>query len=177
MTDDGDSLDGAAGGSIRLPDTMKASIKEFFENRDPEAFEAFLTGIFELSVEQSHLGPLPDPQTLASYENVLPGLAERIVRLAERPHEELAQEQSHRHAMERQIVGHTRTYRTTGLWMGFLIACASLAAGLYCAVNGFAVGAVAFLSLPLVGIVSVLVSGRPWSQSSKKGDSDGETAE
>ena len=43
-----------------------------------------------LQVITSHHGWLPPPQQLADYENILPGLAERIVRMPER-------EQEHRH--------------------------------------------------------------------------------
>lgn len=34
---------------------------------------------------QHHSGPLPAPQTLAGYESVLPGSAERILVMAEKP--------------------------------------------------------------------------------------------
>lgn len=40
--------------------------------------------------QRSHSGPLPDPQDLEQYNNVLPGAAERIVAMAEK-------EQAHRH--------------------------------------------------------------------------------
>ena len=42
--------------------------------------------------ESSHSGPLPPPRQLREYEQALPGLAERIVRLAEA-------EQDHRHGI------------------------------------------------------------------------------
>ena len=49
----------------------------------------------EFSVTQTlHHGPLPDPDTLAQYERMMPGAAERIFRIAER-------EQEHRHAQEK----------------------------------------------------------------------------
>lgn len=43
-------------------------------------------------------GPLPSPETLHEFEQVLPGLAERIVRMAE-------QEADHRRLVERRLVG------------------------------------------------------------------------
>jgi uncharacterized membrane protein len=152
------------GGPIRLPETTKASLLEFVENRDPEALEVFLNSIVEISEAHSYSGPLPAPEMLVQYDRALPGLAERIVRMAERPHEEMATEQAHRHALERSIVGHSGQYRTTGLWMGFAVAVLSLMAAFYCAIHGYWIGVAGFLCLPIVGVVSVLVTGKPWAQ-------------
>jgi uncharacterized membrane protein len=39
---------------------------------------------YEVAVEQNHHeGPIPSPKALAEYENVLPGLADRIMMMAE----------------------------------------------------------------------------------------------
>lgn len=45
----------------------------------------------------SHTGPLPAPETLKAYDTVHPGLAERIVRMAE-------DEATHRRALETRVV-------------------------------------------------------------------------
>src|SRR6266508_605347 len=50
--------------------------------------------IAKLERTVTHEGPLPPPQQLQAYDRVLPGLAERIVSMAER-------EQNNRHAMQR----------------------------------------------------------------------------
>ena len=42
-----------------------------------------------------HEGLLPDPETMAGYENAMSGLADRITRMAEA-------EQQHRHQIERE---------------------------------------------------------------------------
>jgi uncharacterized membrane protein len=52
----------------------------------------------ELQFAQVTVGPLPSPVLLEQYDQVLPGLAETIVRMAER-------EQAHRHEMDRIEVG------------------------------------------------------------------------
>ncbi|MEA3541398.1 MAG: DUF2335 domain-containing protein [Pseudomonadota bacterium] len=54
----------------------------------PEEMRGELIEVIEQTV--SHRGWLPPPEMLSQYESVLPGLAERIVRLPER-------EQEHRH--------------------------------------------------------------------------------
>ncbi len=44
-----------------------------------------------------HSGPLPDPQSLGMYEEVLPGLADRIVKMTE-------SQVAHRHALDRRAL-------------------------------------------------------------------------
>lgn len=39
-----------------------------------------------LSRQELHVGPLPKPETLAAFDEVLPGLAERVVKMAEGNH-------------------------------------------------------------------------------------------
>ncbi|MBI1739603.1 MAG: DUF2335 domain-containing protein [Acidobacteriales bacterium] len=61
------------------------------ERREAEA-------IFRTAVEVSRFsGPLPHPEDLAKYEQVLPGSADRIIRMAERQAE-------HRQNLEKTVV-------------------------------------------------------------------------
>jgi uncharacterized membrane protein len=69
-------------------------------------------------VEAEHRGPLPPPEMLNDYNNVLPGLAERIVRMAE-------SEQKHMHQVQRWYVAS----HFTGQAAAFLIALAGLVVG------------------------------------------------
>jgi uncharacterized membrane protein len=57
------------------------------------------------------MGPLPDPQTIAGYENALSGGADRIFKMAER-------EQLHRHA----ISSKQQTLTATSIMLGQLCA-------------------------------------------------------
>lgn len=67
-------------------------------------------------------GPLPPPALLNEYNLIVPGLAERIVTMAEK-------EQAQRHEQERninntniQIASNDASMRATGQWMAFFIA-------------------------------------------------------
>lgn len=51
----------------------------------------------EITQTSLHVGPLPSPEVLAQYEEVYPGIAERILQMAER-------EQSERHEQERMTI-------------------------------------------------------------------------
>lgn len=69
-------------------------------------------------VGASYRGPLPPPQMLDDYNAVLPGLAERIVSMAER-------DQAHSHSMARR----SSMLRFTGQAAALLIAVAGLVTG------------------------------------------------
>lgn len=80
-----------------------------------------------------HRGPLPPPEDLRAYEDILPGAAERIVVLAERNldlkeqqlHvEELTQKQIHSETMTHLVAIHKSERR--GQWMAFILCCVIL---------------------------------------------------
>ena len=50
-----------------------------------------------INYSESHQGPLPDPNTLAKYEQACPGAADRIITRFEK-------EADHRHAFENQMI-------------------------------------------------------------------------
>jgi len=55
-------------------------------------------------------GPMPPPSTLREFESVVPGSAERIVRMAEL-------EQSHRHASENAMLNADESVMQRGHWL------------------------------------------------------------
>lgn len=70
--------------------------------------------IRETLIEHSyHSGPLPSPETLEQYGKVVPGLAEKIVGMAER-------EQTHRHELEREDLKQDRREASRGQYLGFV---------------------------------------------------------
>lgn len=59
-------------------------------------------------------GPIPDPYTLASYEQICPGAADRIIRMAEGQAE-------HRQAIEKTVITANAKNQTTGVWFAGLL--------------------------------------------------------
>lgn len=98
-------------------DATSAEIIQVLERLPPEQREEVLQ-IFE----KVHMGPICAPEDLARYEAILPGLAERIVRLPER-------EQEHRHRLIEAAVERDYTLKSRGqiLAMVALIILAGLA--------------------------------------------------
>ena len=107
-----------------------------------------------LSVQrEAFTGPLPPPALLRGYEDVLPGAADRIIRMAE-------QQAQHRQHLERIVVEGGSRRANTGMWLGFIIAILFLgvSAGLIAAdrqVAGVILG-----SVDLTAPVGVFVFGR-----------------
>jgi len=62
----------------------------------------------------SFSGPLPSPETLEGYEQIIPGLPNRIV-------EEWENQGAHRRETETSIVRSTNIHAHTGQWMAFFL--------------------------------------------------------
>jgi hypothetical protein len=119
--------------------------------------------------QKIHQGPLPAPEDLQRYDDLLPGAAERIIRMAE-------VEQRHRHEQEskaisselatREVLQATEKNRIDGVmssdkrgqYLGAAVSFLAISGAIYLApsqpvVAGFLVG------LPILGIVKALRSG------------------
>jgi uncharacterized membrane protein len=84
--------------------------------RQEELFPASI----EVTEATSFSGPLPPPDLLAEYEQVIPGLADRIVRMAE-------EEGRHRRWLQRALL----RFSWGGLISGLAIAMTGLGGGFY----------------------------------------------
>jgi len=71
------------------------------------------------SVEQHFSGPLPPPQILGLYNEIVPGMAERLLAAYE-------SQQAHRHQLELETVRHGIWRSRYGLWCGLTVALGAL---------------------------------------------------
>jgi uncharacterized membrane protein len=108
----------------------------------------------------SHSGPLPDPKTLSDYDTALPGLAERIVKLAE-------DEVKHRHDIDNEILKlHDNALRKDseerrfGQLCGFGIGCISLIVSTIAIALHAETAAIVIGGTTVVGLVTVFVTGK-----------------
>lgn len=74
-------------------------------------------------------GPIPPPSVLEGYEQIVPGSAERIIRMAEA-------ESTHRQALENRVLLGDLKEARLGQIFGFLIGIFAIGCGTYAAVNG-----------------------------------------
>lgn len=103
--------------------------------------------------QQSFAGPIPPPQIMEAYERILPGSADRILKMAEK-------QSDHRQGLENQVVAGNLAAQVRGQrYAGGL--CALLFGGsIYLLSNGIQIGGLSTLALAVAGIVSTFIYGR-----------------
>lgn len=106
-----------------------------------------------VSVSMMHSGPLPDPQSLSSYDQLIPNGADRIMKMAEK-------QQDHRMKIERTAIGRQTFQSFMGQIFGFLIGLAGIGSGTFLAYNGFTTVGTVIAGGTVVSLVSVFVIGR-----------------
>lgn len=124
------------------------------KNPTPDPSETFLIAQ-EIRAEFS--GPLPHPEILAKYEEILPGSATRIFEMAEA-------QALHRRNMEKNSLNLSGRDALLGIILGFIIALSGIIGGiLIIALNPDSVGAVisgsAISGSSLIGIIRTFVIG------------------
>jgi uncharacterized membrane protein len=132
---------------------IEAEISKIVPNLPPEKLRLVATAAMEIVVQ--HSGPLPPPQILAGYDQVLPGLADRIVSMAE-------SDLRHHQDMQKTALDGEISERKMGQIGGTLVTIVALVISAWVAVSGYPVLGGGLASLTLLGIVTTLIGGREW---------------
>jgi uncharacterized membrane protein len=104
-------------------------------------------GVVENTI-QIHSGPLPSPQQLAAYDEIMPGAAKEIFGMT-------IAEQKHRHSSDKR----NASILTAGLLLGFFVSVMLISAAVYTAVQGQPWVAAAFVATSAVGMVPAFING------------------
>lgn len=118
------------------------------------------TALDILHAQQQWSGPIPSPRDLEHYEAVHPGLAERIVVMAERQIDLVGAQQDHRHRMEDVHVRGLNRRADLGLWMACGLAVLVLLGGMFLVYEDHDAAGTAIVTIDLVGLVGVFIYGR-----------------
>lgn len=102
---------------------------------------------------QSFSGPLPPPEMLRKYEELLPGSADRIISIAER-------QSSHRQKLESDVIASSIRNERLGMTFGFLICILAISGGIFAVMHGKSAEGIAAIITPLVALVAVFVYGK-----------------
>ena len=100
----------------------------------------------------SFSGPLPPPSHLELYEKILPGAAERILKMAE-------EQSAHRRSLETKVIHAGIASSNKGLIFGFIIGISGFVVVGYCASLGYQILAGVIGALDLASLVGVFVYG------------------
>src|SRR3989344_6096073 len=109
-----------------------------------------VNGEVQMELRTSFSGPLPPPEILRGYESILPGLADRVVKMAEN-------QSTHRQRLESRVIWFDGIRSSLGLVFGLIIALAGIVAGMYLILNGNSTTGLASLIIPLGVIVGAFV--------------------
>jgi uncharacterized membrane protein len=109
---------------------------------------------------QQQSGPIPPPEILRKYDEIHPGLAERIIKMAE-------EEAAHRRIMEREVTAvqarDQTAYRRSellGQVFGFAIGLAAIGGAALAAVKGAQIAASFIGTAGVTGLVTAFIMGR-----------------
>ena len=106
-----------------------------------------------LTIKKSFSGPLPSPDVLQQYNNVVNDGAERVVKMAEN---------QSKHRMDLEDFAVKKQIKQSGLGQifGFIIALFCLSATVYLAVNGHESLAKVLGTTTVIGLVGIFVVGK-----------------
>ncbi|HYR11584.1 MAG TPA: DUF2335 domain-containing protein [Longimicrobium sp.] len=122
---------------------MAGSLSDPAILRQRRAFPAALA----VTTATAFIGPIPPPQLLLEYEQTLPGLADRLVAIAER-------ESDHRRALQRRAIRRSEL----GLAAGFTIAMTALTGGIFLVHEGSQVEGMSSIILAIASLVLVFLT-------------------
>ena len=111
------------------------------------------------AIRASWRAPLPPPEALARYNDVLPGAAERILQMAERQQEQDHNAQIAAISIERTVVVSDARRAYLGLLAGFIISLLVIGGGIYLIVTDHDWAGVVLIGINLSGLVGVFVYG------------------
>lgn len=98
-------------------------------------------------------GPLPHPDILARFNEVVPNGAERIFSAFER-------QGMHRESLEKSVVDGNIKSQARGSWLGFIVAMTAVIGGIYLIATGKGVLGLASVITSIAGIGGVFYFGR-----------------
>jgi uncharacterized membrane protein len=99
---------------------------------------------------RSFSGPLPPPEALERYNQIVPGAAERIIVMAESQH-------SHRQGLEKHVIHSNVSAQRLGTVLGFIVAMTVVIGGMYLVHEGKSGEGLAAILTALASLVGVFL--------------------
>lgn len=143
----------------QLPSSELKKIEQEIVQANPDIFKGVpeprkkqILQLFAVKIT-SHSGPLPIPEDLSEYNNIIPNGADRIMAMAEK-------QQQHRIDLEKKVVGRQTFQSQLGQIFGLLIGLGAIGMGGYCTLQGHEIAGSILGTGGLTGLVSVFVLGK-----------------
>lgn len=98
----------------------------------------------------SHSGPLPAPETLREYDDLIPGTAERII-------EAFTKQVDHRIDVEKKAVSHGMWIEKAGQIFAFILALVTLGGSFWLITSGFSGAGIAGIITAVAGLIGIFI--------------------
>lgn len=105
------------------------------------------------TLHKTHIGPLPDPETLEGYAGLITNGAERIMKMAEK-------QSDHRMSLEKRVIDAQIVQSYLGQIFAFVIGLAALGGSVYCIISGYQWGGAILGAGGITGLVTAFIKGR-----------------
>ena len=110
-------------------------------------------------------GPIPPPDILQGYEDIVPGAAERLLQMAEA-------QSAHRIQLEKAVVAGDIKSGYWGLAAGFILSALVIGGGIYLIATGHDWAGSVLIGLNLIGLAGVFVYGARNLRATRNGQAD-----
>lgn len=108
------------------------------------------TSFAPMVAQVRYQGPIPEASQLAKYENILPGAADRIIKLAEN-------KSKHVNEMEQIYLNKSYYQQTLGKIFALIAVLTGMVCGTICILNDHLIGGLVIGGVPLVSIAAIFV--------------------
>lgn len=130
----------------------EVNLDEDFLKGIPKGKQQQLIGVFKQTLKR-HSGPIPSPETIAQYDQIIPNGADRIMTMAEK-------QQSHRIELEKLAVSSQLTQSKRGQILGFVVAIIIMFLGTYLILEGHNAAGISLISGTLIAMTALFVLGK-----------------
>ncbi|MFT5891936.1 MAG: putative membrane protein [Dokdonia sp.] len=154
-------------GQEEVPEELLAILDDpdISPEKKEEIKDAFILSI--TSITRSFSGPIPPPDVLNDYNQVIPDAAERILQMAEKQSE-------HRMFLEKTVIPEQVSQSKRGQIFGFIAAIICFILTLIFGLKGEIKLAVAIITVTVLGLSSIFVLGKIYSNKKQEDNSEDE---
>ena len=144
-----------------IPEELQVVLNDptISEEKKEEIREAFIISI--TSITRTFSGPLPHPEILNEYNQVLPSAAERIIAMAERQAE-------HRMGLEKIAIPSQIDQSKRGQTFGFILVIIALIASVILGIYGQTAASIAIGTTSIITIATIFVLGKRYQKKKVK---------
>ena len=141
-----------------IDDSQQVIVKELFKDLPEDKIEQIVIGMAAL---RSYRGPMPPPDYVKGYEDLVPGAAREILDIVKK-------QSSHRMNMEQMIIKHGVNHETRGQWIALFLLLICIGASIWLGLTGHEVLAAIFLTPSVLGAIALFVNNKLFERGTTK---------